>query len=324
MAYTITTEPFGPLTGTEPIAKYLLHNTETGEFVSILPDFGGIVRQLVLRAADTLVMVIDTPDSPQALLADETYASALLFPFPSRIRHGIYTFAGHDYTLPMNEVSRDNAIHGLVHRQPFAVSQQEVTAHGALLGLQYVYEGTVPGYPFPFTLEITYQLTDEGFTLAYTATNTGPTSCPVAFGWHPYFTLNNEPIDQLTITLPTDTTVTLDKDLLPTGRVPYKAAATMTLQDQRLDNVFIASPGPDGMTTTTLASERQRVKLTLHQDSSFGYVVVYTPARRERIAIEPLTANVNAFNTGEGLLVLHAGERVGGRIWVKLAATTQR
>ena len=75
------------------------------------------------------------------------------------------------------------------------------------------------------------------------------------------------------------------------------------------------------------ADGRARVRLagpsgaatTLWMDGLFGYVMVFTgdtlaPDRRRRaVAVEPMTCAPDAFNSGEGLIVLAPGESVTGR-----------
>lgn len=343
MPFSITTQPFGPLplpSDREPLTEYVLESTGTGEFVSIIPEFGGIARRLVLRKASQLYALLNAPESPQALLADESYASALLFPFPSRVRHGIYTFEGTDYALRMNEVSRDNALHGFVHGQPFAVVGQETTPDHASLSLRYTYRGDAPGYPFPFELTVTYELTRADWLalgnnpttdrmcalrISYEALNTGTTRCPVAFGWHPYFTFTSEPIDELTLSLPARTPIMLDGDMIPVGRQLTEEASSFSLRDRQFDTIFAVEP--TGILATgesfaeTILTSASDVRLIVGQQTGEGklnYLVCYTPIRRDSIAIEPETANVNAFNNGEGLVVLNPGERLTGSIWVRL------
>lgn len=332
MNFSIDIQPFGVLPNAEssdPIIEYVVQNTDTGEGFSVIPAHGGILRQLVLGPKSTLMQVLRAPDSPQALLADETYSSALLYPFPSRVRHGIYGFEGNEYALPLNEPSRNNAIHGLVHPKPFRVVTQETTSQYALLTIQYdlTEADMISGYPFPFSLKVTYALTAPPaespnqsctLTVALSALNTGTTRCPVAFGWHPYFTLNGETTDDLTIEMPVDEVIQLDDNLLPTGRTPFTSSRTMSLHERNLDNAFTVPENPDGV-ITVLNSPKQQVSLNVWQSREFPYLVVYTPGRRDSIAIEPLTANVNAFNTGEGLRVLNPGEEFQGqiRVWME-------
>lgn len=321
--FTIETRPLGPIEGTKPLTDYILANTDTGEWATILPEFGGILRQLVLRKGQTRYTLINSPGSAQALLADETYASALLYPFPSRVFQGIYRFEGLAYALPMNETMRNNALHGFVHPRQFRVTRQETTPRHALLAIVYDYAGDVPGYPFPFSLTITYVLSAQGLTLAFEALNTGTTRSPAAFGWHPYFTLNNTDTDELTLTLPTQTVVTLNEHMIANGHqpAPPDRLGTFSLREVELDTPWVAEFSEvDGtkQAKTVLAWPSEAVSLEITQSDSLGYVVVYTPSRRDSVAIEPQTANVNAFNNGEGLTVLNPGDTLSGRIDVQL------
>lgn len=300
MPFTITTQPFGPLaTDYRPLTEYILEHPETGEFLSVIPGFGGLLRRLVLRKGNDLLALIKAPESPQALLADESYASAFMYPFPSRIRHGIYRFNGEDYALPMNEVKRDNAIHGLVHGESFDVISQETTDTYARLVIRYDYPGTVSGYPFPFALTITYELIQAdqlplgsvtndrmcALRISYAAENTGRSQCPAAFGWHPYFTLSEEPVDDMTLSLPTRTGIVLNDAMIPTGKYPTEKAATLSLHEQELDAAFCIEPADMNTSTvpyteTILTSQRMGIRLIVGQEMGKGklnYLVCYTP-----------------------------------------------
>lgn len=326
--YVITTEPFGPLpTDSEPLTEYFLEDSQTGEFVTIIPQFGAVVRRLVLRRGNNLYALLRSPDSPSALLADESYASALLFPFPSRVRHGVYSFEGESYALRMNETSRDNALHGFVNGQPFTVISQEATPQYARLILSYDYAGDTVGYPFPFNLIITYELSRSELRLHYSAMNTGQTPCPVAFGWHPYFSLTDESIDDMTLSFPARTPIALDEYLIPNGHHPRRPAETLPLRDVQMDTPFaldqppVANPGQSPSVETVLTSLTSGARLVVGQETGpdkLNYLVCYTPGRRDSIAIEPQTANVDAFNTGEGLTRLDPGDALSGKIWVRL------
>ncbi|AQG78230.1 aldose 1-epimerase [Spirosoma montaniterrae] len=342
MPFQITTQPFGTLPDeTEPLIEYVLEHTETGEFATIIPGFGAVLRRLVLRRNDDVYALIKAPDSAQSLFADESYASALLYPFPSRIRHGIYRFEGEDYALAMNEVSRDNALHGFVHGRVFSVISQETTPNYARLTLRYDYAGDTVGYPFPFSLTMVYELAlanrlllgshvenDQmcALRVSYAALNTGPTPCPAAFGWHPYFTFTEEPIDDLTLSLPARSQITLNDSMLPSGKQPLENAETFSLRDRELDTPFAVEPTGipavgQPFAETVLTSTKTGAKLIVGQQTGAGklnYLVCYTPGRRDSIAIEPQTASVDAFNNGDGLAVLNPGDVLSGSMWVRL------
>ena len=346
MPFQITTQPFGTLAdATTPLTEYILEHTETGEFISVIPGFGAVLRRLVLRKGQHLFALLQGPASVQALAADESYAGALLYPFPSRIRHGIYTFEGTAYTLPMNEARSDSALHGFVHGKPFSVVNQVVTDTHAQLVLRYEYTGNESGYPFPFALTVSYTLVQASLLMAgnamdrmcalrvdYAAENTGLSLAPAAFGWHPYFmlaadsTTSGESIDDMTLTLPDRSPIGLDENMLPNGIVSFENAGTIPLAKQEMDSVFrvesadAAAPNPD-FVETVLTSGTTGVKLIVGQQTGPGklnYIVCYTPPQRDCIAIEPWTANVNAFNNGEGLSILNPGDTLSGKITVRL------
>ncbi|MBD2752683.1 aldose 1-epimerase [Spirosoma validum] len=342
MPFQITTQSFGPLpNSTKSLTEYLLEHTESGEFITVIPEFGGILRRLVLRKGKKLFALLQAPDSPQGLMADESYASALLFPFPSRIRHGIYRFDGDAYTLKLNEAKRDNALHGFVHGREFSVVDQDVTSTHAQLTLRYDYMGDTVGYPFPFTLTVTYELVQANLLphgshpeadkmcalrITYAVQNIGITRCPVAFGWHPYFTFTGEPVDHLSLTLPNRTPILLDENMIPDGLKPFEEASTLNLHKLELDTAFVIEPtsdpnSPEPFAETILTSLSTGVRMIVGQqtgEGKFNYLVCYTPTRRDSIAIEPLTANVDAFNNGEGLTVLEPWDTISGTMWVRL------
>ncbi len=338
MAFQITTQPFGTALpdGREPLTEYLLENTDTGEFAAIVPGHGAILRRLVLCRQNQLFAVLHGPESTQALLADESYAGALLYPFPGRIRHGWYRFAGQGYALPMNEVRRNHALHGFVADKPFAVIGQETTEHRASLTLRYDYPGDVPGYPFSFSLVVVYELVAADEThpsgqliLSYAARNTGTTAAPAAFGWHPYFSLNDIPLDSMSLCLPSKKAIVLGDDMIPTGTTDFgiippgeTMPAPFSLEKRELDTPFLVETAPDtDSAETVLTAYPGGEQLVIGQQTGPGrlnYLVVYTPGRRDRIAIEPQTANADAFNNGDGLVVLQPNELLSGSMWVTI------
>ena len=319
MPFEIYHQPFGVL------AEYFIQNTATGEYVSLIPAHGAIVRRLVLRKGDKLNSLIKAPESQQALTASETYASEFLFPFPSRLRHGIYTFEGEAHTLPLNEAKRDNAIHGFVAGQPFELIGQRITDTQATLILQYRHDGSYQGYPFPFDFRVSYSLTagaQSGLTVHYEALNTGTKAAPVGFGWHPYFTLNGEPVDDMTIQIPAHRKVVLDEAMLPSGEELSGLTGEVSLHERNLDAAFIVDETANAGVTTVLHSTRQDLQLNVWQETGpgkFNYIVVFIPPGRDSIGIEALTCNVDAFNNGQGLTVLQPGTTTGGTIRVVLS-----
>ena len=61
-----------------------------------------------------------------------------------------------------------------------------------------------PGYPFSLAVAIEYALSDDGLSVATTATNAGPDPCPYGCGAHPYLTLGTPTVDSVVLTAPAE------------------------------------------------------------------------------------------------------------------------
>ncbi len=314
MRFEISKQKFGELT------EYIIQDHTTGNRCAIIPELGGLVRQLSLRKDLTLFSILKTPPTAQTLLQDTQSASELLFPFASRIPAGAYTFLGKTYQLKKNETGSINAIHGLVRKQAFNVEEQTVQDDHASIGLSFQIDRP-EGYPFEVKFSVIYSLNSEGkFSLTYEAINQGTEPCPAMFGWHPYFMLGNEDVDAWKIHIPSDEIVTFDAHMMPTGTQPFTPEQPMGLYRNELDNGFLVKTSGD-TAVTDLISDNQHVTLRVEQETGrgkFNHLVLYTPPSRDCVAIEPLTGNVNAFNNGEGLNILAHGQKISGKISVYL------
>ena len=314
MSFEIIKQQFGDLT------EYVVQQPSTGNRFVVIPELGGIVRQLSLRKDVTLFSLLKTPATPDALKSDTQSASELLFPFASRIPQGKYKFLGKEYQLALNENGGQNAIHGLVRKNQFQLAEQSISEDRASIRLSYHIDNA-EGYPFNVLFSVTYSLSTDGiFSVSYEGENKGPNPCPVMFGWHPYFHIGNENADAWKINIPSDTIVRFDENLIPIGRDPYAIDGPTLLFRKQFDNCFVVKSNSQSA-TTELISDNQNVKLTITQETGegkFNYLVVYTPPARDCVAIEALTANVDSFNTGEGLNILGPSQTISGTIQLQL------
>jgi aldose 1-epimerase len=126
----------------------------------------------------------------------------------------------------------------------------------------------------------------------------------------------------MTISIPAHTPVELNENLIPMGKGAAQSEETLRLNERELNNVFLIEPVPNqSYSETILQSIKTGVRLIVGQQTGEGklnYLVCYTPPRRDSVAIEPLTANVDAFNNGEGLATLDPGGTLSGSMWVRL------
>lgn len=280
----------------------------TKNLAEINPKEGAILTRLVLNNQEVLKYPLKE-DEPR-----KGFPSAILFPFPNRIKDGKYELNGKTYHLKTNDLQSMNAIHGLVAFEEFEITEKSDEA----VELRYTYTGDNTGYPFPYILKIKYTLTEQGLELMATAINNGKEILPYGFGWHPYFSFDHKKVSNYSIKAPPRERFLLNDRYIPTGDLEDVDDAEISLQNVMLDDVHRIK---DEVQEAETALSFQNKKLIISHKASceaLKYLVIYIPPSRDCVAIEPQTCCTNSFNTGEGLLFLKPGEKSTFKIGVRL------
>lgn len=240
----------------------------------------------------------------------------LLMPWPNRIRDGKYTFNDKLQQLSLTEPARHNATHGLVRWQQWALIER--TNSTLIVGFRLM---PCPGWDGIVDLAVRYALGDDGLTVTPSATNVGSVAVPFGFGAHPYLTVGENSVDELTLSVPGNKYLTVDEQLIPTGSRPVDGTAydfrdPRPIAEAQLDTAFTdLQAGDDGRWRVSVSSGARSTTLWGEADS-FPYTQVFTgdslPADRARhtgVAVEPMSCPANAFATGKSLVVLEPGDR---------------
>lgn len=294
----------------------------TNEHYSVLPQSGGRLSELWLNNGEKNISVLRKIENIHSQNPDDIFTNAKLSPFAGRIQDGRYVVDNVKYDLELNFLEERNACHGFVYNKVFMVVAKDVSEEQATCRLQYQYDGHVKGYPFSYTLEVSYSLTRrKGFVCTTKIINRSDSVIPLSDGWHHYFDLGS-PVDELKLKLDVSHMIELDARKIPTGHktqfVDY--AAPLDIGDRFFDSCFRVN-GTNGIAVTELISENRNIHLCLWQEigkNRFNYLVIYTPPDRKTIAIEPMTSNVNSFNNGEGLVVLAPNEEFTASFGIQL------
>jgi aldose 1-epimerase len=202
----------------------------------------------------------------------------------------------------------DHAIHGLLFNTSFETTETKSTELEASVTFSHHYQGTDPGYPFHFTLQVTWKLS-AGNTLQVVtkATNNHNSAIPFSDGWHPYFMMG-ETIDSATLSFTTNKQLEFSEDLLPTGNTieDHRFVDGQKMEGVFLDNCFLLDNLTDWKHSCTLKNDA--VTLTITPSKQYPYLQIYTPPHRKSIAIENLTSAPDSFNNGIGLLVIEPNQ----------------
>lgn len=227
---------------------------------------------------------------------EHSSASAIMFPFVNRIQDGKYTFEGTTYQIPCNEVEKNNAIHGLLYTRKFELANKKATSNEATVTLQYKYDGTSEGFPFPFDFLLTYKLTKASLQVFMKVVNTGAKTFPFTIGWHPYFNSENLYESTISFNCKEEYTTTDDRSITD-GTKPHELKMPFQLKHHAFDTAYKLIDNEIGFTTPNY-----KVKITGTAPTNF--VQFYTPKDKSIIAIEPTVGLSNSFNNGIGLQTL--------------------
>ena len=234
------------------------------------------------------------------------FQSARLSPFVCRLRNGQYAWLGETYQVQKKYLGA-HAIHGLMYDTLFEITSTYADEKSAGVCLRGAYDGSDPGYPFPYEVELEWILR-EGASLHITSTlwHHNAFEIPIAEGWHPYFTLGGKS-DEWMLQFNTNRCMEYDTDLLPTGRLIQddRFLQGRLLAGVHLDNGFVWSEDETAPQYCMLSN--QDVVLTLLPDKSFPVLQVFTPDDRNSIALENLSGAPDNFNNRLLLISLAPG-----------------
>ena len=285
-----------------------------GPYRAVAVEVGGGLREATVDGRP-LLDGYDAGDLPDG------GRGQVLAPWPNRVRDGRWSWQGRELQLPVNEVAKANASHGLVRWAGWTVvdraADRVVLAHRL---------HPQSGYPFRVDLSIAYAVHPErGLSVVLEAHNAGDGPAPVALGLHPYVAPPaGELLDDCVLHAPAATQVLVDERSLPTGLAPAGDwDRPARIGDAVLDVAYTARGGDEvrlsaGGRTTVVTTDARWLQLFTGD--------TLAPGRRRRgLAVEPLTAPVDALNRsvdGGAADVLEPGEVLGLRWAVRQERST--
>ncbi|MBJ7467058.1 MAG: aldose 1-epimerase family protein [Mycolicibacterium sp.] len=293
---------------------------------AVIAEAGAAIRQLSVDGVEITAEFDDRGPVP-------FFCGAVLVPWPNRVRDGRWVHDGRTHQLDINDACHRSALHGLLHdtaHRVLARSASSITLGAPVLPQR--------GYPFRLQTEVTYHLVADGLTATHTVRNVGSDCAPVAIGAHPFLAIGDVPTETLTLTVNGSHHIDVDDRLIPTGctAVPgteWDLRGGRVIADLDLDDAW-SVPTSDGRSVHTLRSPDGRT-VSLWADDSFGFVHVFITRQFPRagkfvtaVALEPMTAPADAFNSGVGLRWLEPEETLSaswgigyddgtrtGRVW---------
>ncbi|MFI5715484.1 aldose 1-epimerase family protein [Nocardia sp. NPDC051750] len=298
--------------------------TPTGR--SIVLEAAGVRAELGTVAAVLRGLTVDGVEVTESIPAGSAppmAAGIVLAPWPNRVRDAVWTLDGERQQLDITEVSRANAIHGLLRNTDYEVREQAPGAVtlGALIPPQH-------GWPFLLDTWVRYELSPDGLAVTHGVVNRSARTAPYATGAHPYFRIGANPVDELELMVAASVYYEVDTRMNPVAAhsvegTPYDLRTGAPLAELTLDTPF-GGVAP-GVAARLTAPDGATVEL-LH-DAAWRYLQVFTArdfpraaGRGLAVALEPMTAAPDALNSGDGLRWLAPGERWEGHWGIRYTA----
>jgi aldose 1-epimerase len=259
----------------------------------IEPSHGNIATSLKVRGQEFLWM-------PAGWDGASLAGIPFLAPWANRLGGDAFHANGKRYSLNpgLGNLRRDGnglPIHGLLSFSSYwkqVVSWPEETT----CRLEFWrYPDLMAQFPFAHSIEMTYGLRGGALEVRTRIENHAAEPMPLAIGFHPYFRLPGSPRDTWKVHVGAREHVELTPTLLPTGR---RDAVTLPdpapLKGTILDDVFTGLVrDANGRAEVRLEGERQSLAVVF--GTKYQVAVVYAPAGRDFVCIEPMTALTNAF-----------------------------
>jgi aldose 1-epimerase len=229
-----------------------------------------------------------------------TMGIPLLHPWANRLDGPGFRAAGVEVAFPpgAEAVRLDGAtglpIHGLLSGWP----AWDIVAHGAGergARLEAALEpDRLPAvadlFPFPHRVSVSAELSGLTLRVATTLEPTGEAAVPVAFGYHPYFTVPGVSREDWEVRLPVRSRAVLDERFLPTGREEETSIPSGPLGGRTYDDLF---PQLESDPVFWVEGGGRRVSVAFER--GYDFAVVYAPANDAVICFEPMTAATNPF-----------------------------
>ena len=248
-----------------------------------------------------------------AFKAGAMTAFPLVHPWGNRLSRWGYRAAGRRVDLRGLELPVDPGglpIHGNLLGAPF-----EVTALGTnRLAARLDYANSTErlrAFPYRHTLDVDVRLSDGRLRVDTTVEPTADRPVPVSFCWHPYLHIPDAPRRDWVLRWPACEHVLVDEHVIPTGARRGQAAQRAPLARRTFDDHYAL--GADRRFAVSAGGRT----LTLTFDEHYPFAQLYVPRRGAFIAIEPMTARIDALG-GDDAPICLPGERFGARFTISV------
>jgi len=286
---------------------YTLSRLDAASLVEVWPAHGFNCLRWRANGHDLLYAAPDWEANPFPTRS----GIPVLFPFPNRIRDGVFVHYGRRYVLPKNDSAHANAIHGFTPRNPWRVFGYGADAYGAWVHGDFQLSADAPEaegfWPGDGLLSVVYRLGVNRLRIELRVRNMGDEPFPFGVGLHPYFRLpgDDPDVSRYVLHAPARTVWKLAQNLPSGEKQPIPDELNWNrpraISSTQLDTVYgdlgaIREDAGGLLLRATLSHVERPGRLEFWTTADFRESVLFTPPHRRAICLEPYTCVTDAAN----------------------------
>lgn len=260
---------------------------------------GGLMNRWTIKNDDQPLALI-LGNIGEADFEMNGFRSGKMSPFSCRIDGGKYQMNHHTYEFNKFYLGA-HALHGLIYDAEFSILSTQLHPNFVQVMLSFAYEGTDPGFPFPYDVQVQWTLFSDNLIRVKTIiVNQSNVVIPLMDGWHPYFTLGGE-VDRYLLEFKSNHRLAMRDDMIPSGAIIPENRFENGLQIGKihLDDCFLLDPIENKIKISYAGKS-----ITVKPTHNYPYLQLYIPEDRKSIAIENLSGAPDCFNNLMGLHLL--------------------
>ena len=283
--------------------------------IGVVPELGAALSFLRYHKNKKEIDILRPIDLKKGKLDANNAAMFPMLPYCGRIRGGSFTYWGILRKVPQNHPGIPDPIHGDGWKLNWTVVEQTNTS----VKLSVSHDKSDVGFPFSYTAEITYQISDGNLTVDMTVQNPAPLPMPCGMGVHPFFVREKD------VELNFKSQVVWSNESDPIFDEPYTTPSAWNFNGGKaLKNAVFDTCFGGFEEQAQIVYPSKEITVDMTTTDIFHHVVLFAPKNKNFFSLEPCSNASNAFNLaadgviGTGIRSIGPKQAISGRVTFKI------
>jgi aldose 1-epimerase len=233
-----------------------------------------------------------------------------LVPYSNRIRDAAFSFAGLNVSLPVAAFAMPHGLHGLGWRHPWKLRNSRADS------VVWTQTNTADAWPWAYEARQRLAIDGSRLTLTLEIENTGTGSMPAGIGLHPYFP--RRPDMEISVRAAGIWQTESSEPGIPT-RWSARDPSAEIFKGKHPDSDDLDHCFTGWNRTARLDYHDTKLRIDLSASETLSNIVVYCPAGRNVLCLEPVShvndaANLPGLDPLQGMDCLEPGKRLSGTL----------